>query len=86
MELDELHYAILDQLQIDGRLSNAEIGRRIGLTAPAVAERIKRMQAEGVIRGITAKYRFQATELFSTGVGSRETTTWIHRSIFKRSS
>lgn len=59
MELDELHYAILDQLQIDGRLSNAEIGRRIGLTAPAVAERIKRMRAEGVIKGITVNIDFR---------------------------
>lgn len=59
MVLDELHYAILNQLQIDARLSNAEIGRRIGLTAPAVAERIKRMQAEGIIKGITVNIDFR---------------------------
>ncbi|MFA6086725.1 Lrp/AsnC family transcriptional regulator [Mucilaginibacter sp.] len=53
MQLDELHYAILNELQADSRLSNAEIGRRIGLTAPAVSERIKRMQNEGIIKGFS---------------------------------
>jgi Lrp/AsnC family leucine-responsive transcriptional regulator len=58
MQPDELHYAILNQLQSDARLSNAEIGRRIGLTAPAVAERIKRMQDDGIIKGFTVDIDF----------------------------
>ncbi|MDN5286742.1 MAG: hypothetical protein JWR38_3016 [Mucilaginibacter sp.] len=58
MQIDELHYAILNELQLDARISNAEIGRRVGLTAPAVAERIKRLQDEGIIRGFTANINF----------------------------
>ncbi|MBB6501193.1 Lrp/AsnC family transcriptional regulator [Pedobacter cryoconitis] len=58
MKTDELHYAILNELQLDSRISNAEIGRKIGLTAPAVAERIKRMQDEGIIKGFTTTIDF----------------------------
>jgi Lrp/AsnC family leucine-responsive transcriptional regulator len=59
MQLDELHYAILTELQADSRLSHAEIGRRIGLTAPAVAERIKRMQNDGIIKGFSLEIDFE---------------------------
>jgi len=58
MKTDELHYAILNELQLDARISNAEIGRKVGLTAPAVAERIKRMQEDGIIKGFTATIDF----------------------------
>ena len=58
MEIDKLHYAILNQLQSNARLSNAEIGRRIGLTAPAVAERIRRMQDAGIIKGFSTDLDF----------------------------
>ncbi|AQX01467.1 Lrp/AsnC family transcriptional regulator [Elizabethkingia anophelis] len=53
MNTDKLHYAILNELQKDARMSNAEIGRNVGLSAPAVAERIKRMQEEGIIKKFT---------------------------------
>jgi Lrp/AsnC family leucine-responsive transcriptional regulator len=59
MQLDELHYAILTELQADSRLSHAEIGRRIGLTAPAVAERIKRMQNDGILQGFSLEIDFE---------------------------
>ncbi|MBB6126650.1 Lrp/AsnC family leucine-responsive transcriptional regulator [Mucilaginibacter lappiensis] len=45
-------------MQLDARISNAEIGRKVGLTAPAVAERIKRMQEDGIIKGFTATIDF----------------------------
>ncbi|KMQ58895.1 hypothetical protein ACM40_18185 [Chryseobacterium sp. BLS98] len=51
MQLDKLHYAILNELQLKARASNAEIGRKIGLTAPAVAERIKKLEEAGIIKG-----------------------------------
>lgn len=53
MQLDKLHYAILNELQINARSSNAEIGRKIGLTAPAVAERIRKLQEAGIIKGFS---------------------------------
>ncbi len=41
-------------LQDDGRLSLAELGRRVGLSAPAVGERLARLEQAGVIRGYRA--------------------------------
>jgi Lrp/AsnC family leucine-responsive transcriptional regulator len=52
--LDDLSAHILEELQLDARLSVTEIGRRVGLSAPAVAERIKRMEDEGIITGYRA--------------------------------
>ncbi len=45
---------MLKELQADARLSLAELGRRVGLSAPAVAERIERLEQHGVIRGYRA--------------------------------
>lgn len=51
MEMDELNWAILACLQENARQSYAEIGRQVGLSAPAVAERVQRLEAEGIIEG-----------------------------------
>ncbi len=53
-ELDGTSLRLLEELQEDARISNAELGRRVGLSAPAVAERLVRMQDEGVITGFHA--------------------------------
>jgi Lrp/AsnC family leucine-responsive transcriptional regulator len=49
--LDELNRHIMEELQKDARLSTVEIGRRIGLSAPAVADRIQKLEDLGFIRG-----------------------------------
>ncbi|MEC9143921.1 MAG: winged helix-turn-helix transcriptional regulator, partial [Pseudomonadota bacterium] len=46
---------ILSLLQKDGRMSVAEIGRRVGLTASPCADRIKRLESQGVITGYCAR-------------------------------
>ncbi len=51
MSLDSLNWKILKCLQSNSRLSNAEIGRRVGISSPAVSERIKKMEDYGVIQG-----------------------------------
>lgn len=53
-ELDRISWKIIEELQQDARLSWAELGRRVGLTTPAVAERVYRLQEMGVIRGFHA--------------------------------
>src|SRR5579863_9844914 len=53
-ELDRISWKIVEELQQDARLSWAELGRRVGLTTPAVAERVYRLQELGVIRGFHA--------------------------------
>jgi Lrp/AsnC family leucine-responsive transcriptional regulator len=52
--LDDTDRALLVELQRDARLSLAELGRRIGLSPPAVAERVRRLTDDGVIRGFHA--------------------------------
>jgi len=49
--LDDLNRHILEELQKDARLSTVEIGRRIGLSAPAVADRIQKLEDLGFIKG-----------------------------------
>jgi Lrp/AsnC family leucine-responsive transcriptional regulator len=49
--LDEVGWQILCELQENARISYTELGRRVGLTAPAVAERVRRMEEMGIIEG-----------------------------------
>jgi Lrp/AsnC family leucine-responsive transcriptional regulator len=53
--LDGTNRRLLSELQTDARLSLAELGRRVGLSAPAVAERIARLERDGVILGYHAR-------------------------------
>jgi Lrp/AsnC family leucine-responsive transcriptional regulator len=54
-ENDETNRRILEELQNDGRLSFAELGRRVGLSPPSVAERVARLERDGVISGYHAR-------------------------------
>ena len=51
MNLDSINSKILKCLQQNARLSNAEIGRQVGISSPAVSERIKKMEDLGIIEG-----------------------------------
>ena len=53
--LDATDWRILEQLQADGRLSYNELGRRVSLSPPAVAERVRRLEDLGVIAGYQAR-------------------------------
>jgi Lrp/AsnC family leucine-responsive transcriptional regulator len=53
--LDSIDWRILRELQADARLSFNELARRIGLSSPAVAERVRRMEDAGVIAGYHAQ-------------------------------
>ncbi len=59
--MDTTSWNILQLLQINARLSNAEIGRKVGLSSPAVAERIKKMEDFGIIEGYTTKVSYAKT-------------------------
>jgi Lrp/AsnC family leucine-responsive transcriptional regulator len=53
--VDETNRRLLAELQQDARLSLAELGRRVGLSPPAVAERLQRLEDAGVITGYRAE-------------------------------
>ena len=52
--IDDTDRKILGELGANGRLSLAELGRRVSLSSPAVAERVQRLERDGVITGYRA--------------------------------
>jgi Lrp/AsnC family leucine-responsive transcriptional regulator len=66
LELDAIAWKIIESLQHNARLSFAELGRKIGLSTPAVAERVRRLEEAGVITGYHA-----ALDLAKLGVPIR---------------
>ena len=53
--LDETGWHLLHELQQNARLSFSELGQRVGLSSPAVAERVRRMEDAGIITGYHAE-------------------------------
>jgi len=53
--LDDVDRQIIDELTQDGRISFAELGRRVSLSSPAVTERVRRLEQTGVITGYRAE-------------------------------
>lgn len=53
MSIDSLNWKILKCLQANARQSNAAIGRNVGISSPAVSERIKKMEDAGILIGYT---------------------------------
>lgn len=51
--LDEVNVQLLRELERDPRVTMAELGRRVGMSSPAVAERVRRMEESGIITGYT---------------------------------
>lgn len=54
MKIDSINWKILGLLQANARMSNAEIGRSVGISSPAVSERIKKMEDAALIKGYHA--------------------------------
>jgi Lrp/AsnC family leucine-responsive transcriptional regulator len=71
--LDDIGWRLLEELQEDARLSYTELGRRVGLSTPAVMERIHKMEDAGIIMGYRAevnpeKIGFQVTAFIRVGL------------------
>jgi Lrp/AsnC family transcriptional regulator, leucine-responsive regulatory protein len=56
--LDNLDKKILKELQLNARISVSEIGRRVGLSTPAVTERISKLEQEDFIQGYQTKVNY----------------------------
>ena len=73
-DLDAKDLAILEALQADGRVPLSELGRQIGLSQPAMSERVKRLEERGVITGYGARIDPQALGLSMTAILRLKTT------------
>lgn len=60
MELDKKDRLILEALQRDARQSLSALGKRIGLSQPAMSERVRKLEEAGVIEGYGARINLQA--------------------------
>lgn len=60
--IDEIDRQLLEILQSDGRTSNAELARRVGMAPSAVFERVRRLESKGVITGYSAHVDPRAIE------------------------
>ena len=63
MELDNLDWGLLTELQSDARTSFNELARRLGVSAPTVAQRVRRLEEAGVITGYRATVDVSAVGL-----------------------
>jgi Lrp/AsnC family transcriptional regulator, leucine-responsive regulatory protein len=68
LPIDDTNRLLLAELQENARLSLAELGRRVGLSPPAVAERVQRLEQQGVILGYRAEINPRALGLSLSAV------------------
>lgn len=54
IKLDEIDLRILEILQVDGRITNAKLARAVGLSAPPMLERVRKLERNGVIKSYRA--------------------------------
>ena len=54
IELDEIDRKILAELQADGRMTNVELAKRVGISAPPCLRRVRTLEEAGYIRGYHA--------------------------------
>ncbi|KWX01013.1 putative transcriptional regulatory protein [Carbonactinospora thermoautotrophica] len=58
-DLDATDWRILAELQADARITFSELGRRVSLTPPAVAERVRRLEQRGITEGYRARLNLE---------------------------
>jgi Lrp/AsnC family transcriptional regulator, leucine-responsive regulatory protein len=72
--LDAIDWRLIEELQLDARASLSRLGKRIGLSQPAISERVRRLEAAGVIEGYAARINYQAVGLDLLAVVRVKTT------------
>ena len=73
--MDDIDRRLLEMLRVDGRRSYAELARQVGLSAPAVHDRMGRLERNGVITGYRADVNPEAVGLGVTAlIGIQERT------------
>lgn len=74
MQLDKKDWLILQALQEDARQSLAALGKRIGLSQPAMSERVRKLEDAGVIEGYSARVNLKKIGVGLTAIIRIETT------------
>jgi DNA-binding Lrp family transcriptional regulator len=62
-DLDAIDWKILRELQDDGRITNVELSKRVGISAPPCLRRVKRLEEAGIIRGYRAMLNAPALDM-----------------------
>lgn len=70
VRLDEIDRAIVELLQSNGRMTNTELARRVGVSPPSTLERVRKLEHRGVIRGYAALVSPQALNKATTALVS----------------
>ena len=86
IRLDPTDLAIIEILQEDGRINITELGRRVGLSQPAVSERVKRLEERGIIAGYKAVVDLAMLGLGTTAIVRLRTTHEHIRACLKQFS
>src|SRR5258708_1165182 len=68
LKLDVIDRKIIAELSVDGRVPLAELGRRVSLSSPAIAERVQRLERAGVITGYRAEIDPRAVGYILTAI------------------
>lgn len=61
--LDATDWKLLEALQVDARISLSALGKKVGLSQPAVSERVKRLESLGIIEGYFARINYNLVGL-----------------------
>lgn len=81
--LDDLNCSILKELSENARISSTEIGRRVGLSAPAVADRIQKLEEQGYIKGYNTIIDFDKIGLTIQAFVSFKSASLNHKQMVK---
>lgn len=81
--LDVTDWKIIELLQVDGRMSFSELGRQVAMSAPAVTERVRRLEELGVIRGYRAVIDHEVLGASLQAITRIRTNHQNHDTIFK---
>ena len=78
---DDLNRRLVALLQQEGRMSHAELAERLGVSRPTIIDRVKRLEADGILAGYAARVAPAAVGRGPPTSGSTSTTpsTWASR-------
>ncbi len=83
-ELDDKDLRILEALQANARIPLSKLGRSIGLSQPAISERVQRLEDAGIIQGYGARINVRALGLGLTAFVRLRTTNEQVKTCFKK--